>query len=243
MGLYKWLLGSLLIAVSVQSPFAGAEVLHKTMRVDSTQVEYEVVLPNGYDAARSYPAVLAFGPGPQTIELSQRIIADTFRDQAEQRGYIVVMPAAPEGQLFFEGGERIIPAFLRQILADYKIQGGKFRAAGLSNGGISAFQVAALYPQYFVSITAFPGYLWSATAAHIAAISKLCIHMFVGAHDELGFDRPMQQDAAVFRARGMALTYSVEKGQGHHITTLSGPGAARLFDQFDQDRHGCMRDR
>jgi poly(3-hydroxybutyrate) depolymerase len=206
-------------------------------------VEYEVVLPNGYSAARAYPAVLAFAGGPQTTDIDQRIIAATFRDQAEQRGYIVVMPAAPGGHLFYNGGERIIPAFLRQILGDYRIKGGKFRAAGMSNGGISAFEVASLYPQYFVSITAFPGYLLFPTTEHIAAISKICIHMFVGENDELGFDKPMEQQAAEFRKRGMALTYRVEKGQGHYIQTLTGPGAARLFDQFDQDRRGCVRDR
>jgi S-formylglutathione hydrolase FrmB len=44
-----------------------------------------------------------------------------------------------------------------------------------SNGGISSFHVASLNPQYFVSITAFPGYLWEATPAHVQAISKMCI--------------------------------------------------------------------
>ncbi len=240
MGLNRWLLASLLVAMALQASSARAEIQHKTTRVAGTTVEYEVVLPNDYDPAKAYPAVLAFGPGPQTTDIDRRIIADTFRDQAERRGYLVVMPAAPGGQLFFQGGEQIIPAFLRQILTAYKVEGGKFRAAGLSNGGTSAFQVASLYPQYFISITAFPGFMWSLTAEHIAAISKLCVHMFVGANDELGFDEPMRQDAAAFRARGIALTYTVEPGQGHHIDTLSGPGAARLFDQFEQDRRGCL---
>jgi poly(3-hydroxybutyrate) depolymerase len=243
MGVNKWLLRVLALTLGVHVPLAGAAVLHRTTQVDGVTVDYEVVLPNGYDASRAYPAILAFGPGPQTAELDQRIIAATFGNQAEKRGYIVVMPAAPEGQLFFQGGERIIPQFLRQILASYRIRGGKFRAAGLSNGGISAFEVASLYPQYFISITAFPGYLFFPTAAHIAAISGMCIHMFVGQYDELGFDKPMQQEAAEFRSRGMALTYRVEKGQSHRIETLSGPGAARLFDQFDQDQHGCVTDR
>ncbi len=243
MGFCKWLLWSAVLVLSAGVQLAEATVVDKTTRIDGSTVQYEVVLPNGYDASRAYPAILAFGPGPQTADLDQRIVATTFRHEAERRGYIVVMPAAPEGQLFFQGGERIIPAFLRQILASYKIKDSKFRAAGLSNGGISAFEVASLYPQYFVSITAFPGYLLFPTAAHIAAISRMCIHMFVGQHDELGFDKPMQQEAVEFRARGMPLTYRVEEGQGHRIETLSGPGAARLFDQFDQDQRGCVTDR
>jgi poly(3-hydroxybutyrate) depolymerase len=242
MSFNRWSPWFLACALGAQMPLAGATVLHKTTQVDGARVDYEVVLPNGYDASKQYPAILAFGPGSQTDELDQRIIAATFADQAERRGYIVVMPAAPAGQLFFQGGERIIPGLLHQILAMYKIRDGKFRAAGLSNGGISAFEVASLYPQYFVSITAFPGYLLLPTATHIAAISRMCIHMFVGQYDELGFDQPMQQEAAEFRSRGMSLTYRIEKGQSHHIETLSGPGAARLFDQFDRDQRGCVTD-
>jgi poly(3-hydroxybutyrate) depolymerase len=49
-----------------------------------------------------------------------------------------------------------LPEFLKAILADYKIQDGKFHIAGPSNGGIAAFHVAAANPQYFLSVTAFP---------------------------------------------------------------------------------------
>ena len=243
MGPYGWLACSLLTVMSLQGALAGAQVLHKTTRIDGSVVEYRVVLPKGYDAARAYPAVLAFAGGPQTDAVDQRMIETTFLDQAEQRGYIVVVPAAPGGRLFYNGGERIIPGLLREVLADYRIRGARFRVAGRSNGGISAFEVASLYPQYFISITAFPGYLLFPTAERIAAISKLCIHMFVGEDDELGFGQAMQQQAADFRKRGLTLTYSVEKGQRHQIETLMGAGAGRLFDQFDRDRRGCKRDR
>jgi len=56
----------------------------------------------------------------------------------------------------FEGGELIFPEFLDKILADYKIEDNKFHAAGMSNGGISAFHVAASNPKYFWSITVSP---------------------------------------------------------------------------------------
>ncbi|HTW74198.1 MAG TPA: hypothetical protein VMD56_04675 [Steroidobacteraceae bacterium] len=218
---------------------AQGKVLHQSAHVGQTLVSYEVVLPDHYDAQRSYPTILAFGGGPQTMDVVERMVEGTFRDQAEKRGYIVVMPAAPDGQLFFEQGARIFPAFLQQILSTYRVEDGKLLAAGASNGGISAFYIASLYPRYFRSITAFPGYLPDPSAASIDAIAGMCIHMFVGQFDELGFDTPMQQEAQFFRQRGMQLTYSVEKGQPHRIATLTGPGAARLFDLFDRDRRGC----
>lgn len=232
---------TLALTTLVLTGSAQADVLHQSTRVGPMTVEYEVVLPDHYDAQRTYPTILAFGGGPQTMDVVERMVERTFRDEAQKRGYIVVMPAAPNGQLFFEGGERIFPAFLHQILSTYKVEGGKLMAAGASNGGISAFYIASLYPRYFRSITAFPGYLPDPTPARLDAISDMCLHMFVGQNDELGFGTPMGEEEQVFRQRGFALTYSVEKGQPHRIATLSGAGAARLFDLFDNDRHGCKR--
>jgi len=232
---------TLALAAIAMAATAQANVLHQSTRVGKTTVDYEVVLPDHYDAQRSYPTILAFGGGPQTMDIVDRMIEHTFRDEAQKRGYIVIMPAAPGGDLFFERGARIFPVFLQQMLATYKVEGGQFMVAGASNGGISSFYVASLYPKYFRSITAFPGFLPDPTAQKINAISGMCLHMFVGALDELGFGTPMQQEEQLFRQRGLALTYSVEQGQPHRIATLSGAGAARLFDLFDHDRHGCTR--
>jgi len=218
-----------------------AEVIEKTKKIGGTTVHYKVVLPNNYDAAKAYPGVLGFGGGPQTMNVVDNVIARNFRDEAEKRGYIVVVPAAPDDQLFFEGGERIFPEFLKQILADYKIRDNKFHIAGPSNGGIAAFHVASLNPQYFLSITAFPGYLWEETPAHIQAISKMCITMFVGELDPMGWQGLMQKQASEFRAKGMTAQYIVEKGQPHRIETLAGPNSGRLFDLFEQAKHGCGR--
>lgn len=233
------LLGCLAVASLMAGPPAYSAVLNRTIDIQGTRVDYELVLPDRFDPKRSYPAVLGFGGGPQTGQAVDHLVSGTFAPEAQRRGYIVVVPEAPGGQLFFEGGERIFPEFLKRILATYPIAGGRFHIAGPSNGGISAFYIASLYPQYFISVTGFPGYLPDPTPARIAALSALCLHMFVGQNDELGFDQPMHQEEIAFRARGLSLSYSVEPGQPHRIATLTGAGAARLFDQFDADRHGC----
>jgi poly(3-hydroxybutyrate) depolymerase len=80
------------------------------------------------------------------------VLNRNLRAEAEKRGYIVVAPAAPDGELFFEEGARVFPEFLQMILAEHKIQDNKFHIAGPSNGGIAAFHVAAANPQYFLSV-------------------------------------------------------------------------------------------
>jgi poly(3-hydroxybutyrate) depolymerase len=109
-------------AVSMSAtPPLRAEQFEKTKVVGGTTVHYKVVLPHGYNPATAYPAILAFGGGPQTMNTVDSVLSRNFRDLAEKRGYIVVAPAAPDGQLFFENGARIFPEFLKMILADYKI--------------------------------------------------------------------------------------------------------------------------
>ena len=86
-----------------------AELLEKTKKVAGTTVRYKVVLPNGYDPAKTYPAILAFGGGPQTMNTVDSVLNRNFRAEAEKRGYIVVAPAAPDDQLFFEDGRSHFP--------------------------------------------------------------------------------------------------------------------------------------
>jgi predicted peptidase len=225
------------IACLAFAPFAAAAVLDKTVTVSGTTVHYKVVLPANFDPAKAYPAVFAFPPGGQDMQVVNATLNANYRPEAEKRGYIVIEPAAPNGVLFFEGSEKIFPAFLTKLLGDYKIVDNKFNVAGNSNGGLSAFLIASKYPQYFLSVTGFPGFLDEGTPQQIAALGKLCIHMFAGELDS-GWPDEMRDQAAKLRAAGYNVTFALEKGQPHVIRTLTGAGAARLFDQFDAARHG-----
>src|SRR5258706_4961992 len=137
--------------VILASGSLAAEVLGKTDNIAGTTVHYKVILPHGFNPAKTYPAVLAFPGGPQTMDTVEGTVERNWREQAERRGYIVIVPAAPNGQLFFEdGGTKVFPEFLTKLLSDFKIQDNKFYIAGVSNGGLSAFHVAASYPEYFL---------------------------------------------------------------------------------------------
>jgi poly(3-hydroxybutyrate) depolymerase len=218
--------------------YAPAEVLDKVKNIGGVLVHYKLILPNGYDPAKAYPAVLAFPGGPQTIEVVQGTVDHNWRAQAEQRGYIVAVPAAPDGELFFEEGARVFPKFITDLLSDFKVDGGKFHIAGMSNGGLSAFYIATLYPQYFLSVTGFPGLLNDATAAKLKALAGMCINMHVGELDPEWLSA-MKQQAEELRSLGFQVRFTIEPNQPHRLATLAGDGAARLFNQFDEARHGC----
>jgi predicted peptidase len=220
---------------------ASASVLERSLRLGNVTVEYKVVLPDGYDAEQAYPAILVMGGGPQTIDTVDRTLERNFRAEAERRGYIVVAPAAPNGALFFERGARIFPEFLEAILTDYRIADRKFHVAGPSNGGIAAFHVAAANPDYFLSVTAFPGYLWQPSAEKLLALAKMCVYLYVGENDEYRWHDEMRREAELLSERGTVARYVVEKGQGHRLESLAGANAARLFEGFEAVKLGCVR--
>lgn len=222
----------ILVFVFLFAASANAEVLDKSAMFAKMKLDYRVVLPQGYDPARAYPAVLAFHGGGQTLTMVKDEVDRTWKPEAERRGYIVVMPAAPDGQLFFQGGDRVFPQFIEQLLKDYKIEGGKFHIAGHSNGGISAFHIAGQYPQYFRTITGFPGYLPEDSNAGIDRIKSMCVFLHVGQRDPT-WQGEMEAQLERFKQRGLRVQYKVEPNEPHLIQALQGAGVKRLFDQFE----------
>jgi predicted esterase len=132
----------------------------------------------------------------------------------------------------------VFPEFIKQILADYHIADNRMHVAGHSNGGISAFHIAASYPQYFWSVTGYPGYLQDPSPSRVAAISKLCVYMHVGELDT-DWRQEMTEQSHQFREKGLKVKFTVEKGEHHLIAAFAGAGTARLFDQFDEAAKGC----
>ena len=225
------------LSVAIGAP-AAADVLDRTTTINGMRVEYKVITPRNFDPAKPYPAVLAFPPGDQSMLMVRVGIDYHYQAEAERRGYLVIEPAAPEGVGFVRGGDKIFPAFIEKILADYKIESGKFNASGQSNGGRAAFKIAVDYPQYFLSVTGLPGRLENATPAQLDTLAKLCVHNFVGEDDDAWLGESRAQ-ADALKARGAKMTLHVEKGQGHVMDTVAYEGAARLFDQFDAARKGA----
>lgn len=234
----KWnrpgVVGIVLLALFAGTRTASAEMIEKTGTFGGLRLTYKVVLPNGYDPARTYPAVLVFTGGPQQLRMAEGTLNADWRQEAERRGYILVSPGTPDGSLFFQGADRVFPSFLDQILKDYRVKDGKLHVAGHSNGGLSAFHVAANYPKYFATLTGYPGLLDGADRAKAAAIKPLCIFMHVGDMDD-GWSGEMQRQSQELARAGYRIAFTVEKNQVHRLKAAELNLSARMFDDIE----GC----
>lgn len=229
----------LVVASALLATPAPAKVsTHQMTMSDGTVVDYKLLIPDSYDGESPLPALLAFPGGRQLVDRLDTGLERFWGAEAEKRGFLVILPAAPGGDLFFRGGERIFPEFLDAMLKAYNVRGGVFHLGGVSNGGRSAFHVAALHPSYFTSIIAVPGFLPDATDEKLRAIKDMCIVMIAGENDPRWIDAETAT-AEALRELGATPTRLISPGDGHlPLKGYGGKKASKLFDMIE-DGTGC----
>ena len=137
---------------------AGLERNQVFTAQDGTQVPFTLVLPADFQPGDEHPILLALPPGSQGQEEVDAGLGRYWEAEALERGWVVVSPVAPGGQLFFEGSERYLPELLDSVATGVRPEGGYYHLAGISNGGLSAFKVANENPELFRSLLVLPGH-------------------------------------------------------------------------------------
>ena len=210
------------------SPTLAAELL--------SDLTYAVVTPENFDPEKIYPAVLALPPGDGGRDMVEAALQG-YWGHGKPRGYIIVNPVAPDGVLFFDGAEEKIPVLLDEVARNYKIEGGRFHIAGISNGGISAFRIAEDYPKRFCSLAAFPGLPANdRDFERLADIHALPMLLVVGEQDGRWVGR-MQETQEKISALGGNAALHVLPGIGHSVNQGFSP--QDLFSWLDQQRPAC----
>ena len=83
------------------------------VEIDGTTLDYVTVVPAGFELGDTAPGLLALPPGGQDLALTQSIVNGVYQTEALARGWVVVSPAAPNGELFFRGSEALISGFIQ----------------------------------------------------------------------------------------------------------------------------------
>ena len=204
-----------------------------------SDLTYAVVTPENFDPEKTYPAVLALPPGDGSREMVENAL-QSYWGYGKPRGYIVVNPVAPDGVLFFDGAEEKIPVLLDEVARKYKIEGGRFHIAGISNGGISAFRIAEDYPKRFCSLAAFPGLPANERDfGRLADIHAMPMLLVVGEQDGRWVGR-MRETQEKISELGGAVSLHVLPGIGHFVKEGFRPND--LFSWLDQQRAACRGD-
>jgi len=211
----------------------GVVDLRSATMSDGTQIEYGLILPEGFDPNNEYPVLLALPPGGQSIDLAVSVAQATYLPEALAREWVIIAPAAPNGMLFFQGSERYIGELL-DSLSWIRSEDVRYHLAGISNGGRSAFAVAQLDPDRYTSMVVFPGYPESpSSTTALANLTRLPISMFVGGSDPAWIE-PMTVTRDTLHSMGGSVSLVILEGEGHIMTSLS--DGVTVFDFLDSTR-------
>ena len=179
---------------------------------DGTVLNVFLVAPENA-ANRASPLVILMGGGPGNASISQ----DTSRwlgSGFAQRGWMVAVPISPNNRSFRGGvNNALITDLITQLQKRQNIAQGKVLLAGVSNGGMSALEIARRNPQDYLGVAAVPAI--SGADTDNEALRDFPIYLRIGGNDQLDWADRFDETVASLAEAGVVLDADVLDGAPH----------------------------
>ncbi|MGH8852811.1 MAG: extracellular catalytic domain type 1 short-chain-length polyhydroxyalkanoate depolymerase, partial [Telluria sp.] len=186
----KILIALLILACSANPALAQVKSLvHK-----EEKRRYLVYTPASYASQpqKAYPLVFNFhGSG---MSMAEQMLYTQMNRAADRHGFIVVYPLGLKqdwnvgfGMPYLEGSDDIgyTEALLAKLKQDYRVDGARVYATGLSRGGFFALRVAAELPQLFAAVASVGGPMPEPVIQHHRTPSKVGVLLVHGTADQV----------------------------------------------------------
>lgn len=204
-----------------------------SVEIGGTTVDYVTITPSGFTIGDSAPVFFALPPGGQDLEITSNVADVVYQDQAVRRGWVVVTPASPSGRWYENGNGLVAAEFLAWVHAWVDAEGGKVHLGGMSNGGLSAFHLAARMPGAFHSLLGFPGYPRGGDQVALENVVDIPVRLWVGGDDSSWLDN-MEDATEDLRTLGGDVELFVLPGEPHVLqSTVDG---VAFFNELDAAR-------
>jgi len=201
----------LLLGLLAMSDFVAAQ--EEIQLADGSSLVVFMVRPDNANADEPSPLLILMGGGPGNISISR----DTSRwlgSGFASRGWMVAVPVSPNNRAFrgAENNGRI--AQLIDVLQQRSdVQEGKTLLAGISNGGLSALEIARRNPENFFGVVAVPAL--SGSAFENRVLAGFPVYLRIGGADELGWADRYEETVSIFTEAGVDLDAELLDGAPH----------------------------
>jgi predicted esterase len=201
-----------------RDPFGGKRGdFHRAYRsaVDQTLQPYRLFVPEGYDASRTAPLLIALhGSGGDENDFFDRYVEAPLKPEAQRVGFIVACPKGREANSGYRGpAEQDVFDVLAEAERDYRIDPARIYVMGHSMGAFAAWRLAVEHPGRFAALGLIAGGGEPKDMVKIRHIPQYVVH---GANDQTV---PVAESRAMVEAgrkAGAPMVYVEVPGAGHY---------------------------
>lgn len=144
--------------------------------------------------------LLILMPGGSGEEALARDLQYWLGAEFQQRGWAVAIPVSPNQRSFRGDNNALVPLLIEALQQDSRIAAGKTLLAGISNGGMSALEIASLSPERFLGIVAVPALVPRGLA--VESLVGMPIYLRIGDQDEMSWMTRLDETAQSLRDGG-----------------------------------------
>lgn len=179
---------------------------------DGSQIRAYLDTPDTVSEDSGHPLVVIMGGGSGDAGIA----SSAFRSHGEEfidRGWAVIAPVSPNGQSFWGDNAAKVRELIAIIQQREDIQGGAVLLMGVSNGGISALDIASRNPQQYRGVIAVPAL--ASNAATISPLKDFPVFLRIGSEDRLGWAKRYDATVQLLENAGVTLDARLLQGVGH----------------------------
>ena len=184
----------------------------KIQLADGSSLQVFMVRPSETtDEPSPLLVLMAGGPGNMSISRDTSLwLGSGFA----RRGWMVAVPVSPNNRAF-RGAEnnRRIAQLISALQARPDIAEGKAMLAGISNGGMSALEVARRNPENYYGVVAVPAV--SSSVFDNRTLDGFPVYLRIGGDDQLGWADRFDETVSVLTEAGVDLDAEILDGAPH----------------------------
>ena len=200
----------LVLIASIFSSMAYAQ--ERITLGDGSRLSVYIVKP-AQTLSEPSPLVILMGGGPGNASIS-RDTSIWLGGGFAERGWMVAVPVSPNNRAF-RGDEnnRKVEQLITELQKRDEIANGKVLLAGISNGGMSALEIARRNPANYMGVAAVPALATSVVDNRVLA--GFPVYLRIAGADQLGWAERFDETAEALTEAGVDLDAAILDSAPH----------------------------
>lgn len=210
---------------------------YETIRAQNgVEIRYKVILPDGYDAKKTYPALVSFAPGGWGAVSCDWSLQTLWGESSAKRGWIAVHLIAPDRGWMTHPTHHALEELLDEIRTAHPIEANKFHLVGFGSGARPAATYSGMSGRYFQSLTTVSSRAFAQWDENdLKDFSQKHVFLIVGSDDKYGVQENRRTER-LMREGKTKVTLKSLTGEGRVPQSMLDGGLMEFLDETVREK-------